>query len=69
MTRYLTSEEAADRLRMTVPTIGRSCAAGIIPATKFGNKWRIAEDVIDSMLAPTNQGPGVRSTASRRRSA
>lgn len=67
MTRYLTTEEAAERTSETPATIMRRCAAGLIPAAKIGNKWRIAEPVIDAMLAPSNQVPGVQSTAGRRR--
>lgn len=67
MTRYLDTTEAAERTGETAPTIMRRCKAGLIPATKIGNKWRIAESVIDAMLAPSNQAGGVQSTAGRRR--
>jgi excisionase family DNA binding protein len=67
MTRYLTTDEVAEILRETPATVMRRCAAGLIPAAKIGNKWRIAETVIGEMLAPSNQGSAVRSTAGRRR--
>lgn len=67
MIRYLTTEQAAERTGETPPTWMRRCKAGLIPATKIGNKWRIAESAIEAMLAPSNQGPAVQSTAGRRR--
>lgn len=68
MTVYLTTEEAAERTKEKPATWMRRCAAGLVPATKVGKKWLIAETVIEDLLAPSNQGSAVRSTASRRRS-
>lgn len=67
MTVYLTTEEAAERTKEKPATWMRRCAAGLIPASKVGSKWLIAESVVDEILAPSNQGSGVRSTAGRRR--
>lgn len=63
-TRYLTTIEAAERLRETPETVARRCKAGVIPAAKVGRSWRIAESVIDGMLRPTNRSR-VSSTAGK----
>ncbi len=36
----LTSKEAAELLRLSVPTIRGMAASGEIPATQFGDDWR-----------------------------
>lgn len=71
MKRYRTTAELAEVLGETSENISRRCAAGQIPATKVGNKWRIAEDDFEKWMKPTNikTSPRVRSTLSRRRSA
>lgn len=67
MTRYLTTDEAADVLRETPATIARHCAAGKIPAARIGGRWLIAETVIDRLLQPTNsdRAEKARSTSKR----
>jgi excisionase family DNA binding protein len=71
MKRWHTTDELADALGETSENISRRCAAGQIPATKVGNRWRIAEDDFERWMQPNNvkTSPRVRSTVGRRRSA
>lgn len=71
MKKYRTTAEIAEFLGETSENISRRCAAGQIPATKVGNKWRVAEEDFEKWMQPSNvkTSPRVRSTLSRRRSA
>jgi len=46
----LTTEEAAQLLRVTVKTIKTMCAEGRLPAAKVGRAWRINRDDVLTFL-------------------
>ncbi|HXH09532.1 MAG TPA: helix-turn-helix domain-containing protein [Alphaproteobacteria bacterium] len=48
---YLTTFEAARKLRMRPLTIARKAKRGEIPAIKIGRQWLIRREVIEQMLA------------------
>lgn len=48
--RLLTAKEAAERLRISAPTLHRWKKAGIIPSIKFGGNLRFSEKAIDDFL-------------------
>lgn len=43
MTEILNSEEAAELMRVSVPTIRGMASSGEIPATKIGDDWRFVK--------------------------
>ncbi len=47
----MTSQEAADYLKMHVKTVCRLAKEGKIPAKKVGSEWRFLRTVLDSWLA------------------
>lgn len=59
MTRYLTPEEVAARVRLTPTTIRAACANGSLPATKLCNRWRITEQAFNEWLQAGEPEPGV----------
>lgn len=48
----LTLPEAMRRLRITRPTAARLIAAGELPASKVGGRWRVPAAAVDRLLAP-----------------
>ena len=46
----MTSNEAADYLKMHVKTVCRLAKEGKIPAKKVGSEWRFLRSVLDSWL-------------------
>lgn len=52
----LTTEEAAEMLRVSAPFIRGMANAGEIPATKLGDDWRfIKQDLIDCIRERSNR--------------
>lgn len=49
--RWLSTSEAADRLGLHRVSVLRHVRSGHIPALVLGNTVRIAEDVVDEMVA------------------
>ena len=47
----MTSQEAADYLKMHVKTVCRLAKEGKIPAKKVGSEWRFLRNVLDSWLS------------------
>jgi excisionase family DNA binding protein len=47
---FLTPQEIADRLRVSVYTVRRWIKEGHLPAYKVGRGWRISESAIDDWL-------------------
>jgi len=47
----MTSQEAAEYLKMHVKTVCRLAKEGKIPAKKVGSEWRFLRTVLDSWLA------------------
>ena len=56
---WLTIEEAAPLLGVSVRTIGRLCAAGLIPAMKVLTTWRIWRDFVESVRQAVAAGASV----------
>lgn len=52
MTEFMTVEEVAEYLRLEPTTIRSMIRRGDLPATKFGNKYRIQRAVVIAMTAP-----------------
>jgi excisionase family DNA binding protein len=48
---YLSPQQAADMLGLSLITIRRHLNSGKIPATKIGNRWRIKRDDIDDLFS------------------
>jgi excisionase family DNA binding protein len=55
MTMWLTSEEAAARIRVSPEFVQRQCAAGEIKAKKVGHEWRISEAALEAFMS--SDGP------------
>ena len=49
--RLLTTQEAAEFLRVSRATILRWCKAGQLPAVRIGRQWRIDMDQLERVLA------------------
>ena len=49
--RLLTTQEAAEFLRVSRATIRRWCKAGQLPAVRIGRQWRIDMDQLERVLA------------------
>jgi excisionase family DNA binding protein len=49
--RLLTTQEAAEFLRVSRATILRWCKAGQLPAVRIGRQWRIDMDQLKRVLA------------------
>ncbi len=47
----MTSQEAAEYLKMHVKTVCRLAKEGKIPAKKVGSEWRFLRTVLDNWLA------------------
>lgn len=45
---YLTVEEVADRLNLSVATVRRRCASGEIEAIKAGPQWLVDPEALDN---------------------
>ena len=48
--RLLTTQEAAEYLRVSRATILRCCKAGQLPAMRIGRQWRIDMDQLERQL-------------------
>jgi excisionase family DNA binding protein len=48
--RLLTTQEAAEYLRISRATILRWCKAGQLPAVRIGRQWRIDTDQLERLL-------------------
>jgi len=48
--RLLTTQEAAEYLRVSRATILRCCRAGQLPAVRIGRQWRIDMDQLERLL-------------------
>ena len=46
----LNPQEAAEYIRISKTTLYKLLRTGEIPATKFGNQWRISKTVLDEFL-------------------
>ncbi len=44
---YLTTQEAAEYLKVNVATVRRWCTTGRLPAFRVGRQWRISRKQID----------------------
>lgn len=53
MTILIKPQEAADMLKVSVPTIYRWAAAGVIPSIKIGGAVRLRKIDIDHMIGAT----------------
>lgn len=42
---YMTSKEFCERLQISSSTVYRMIKSGMIPATKFGRRWKIPRSV------------------------
>ncbi len=49
---YLTPEEVAEILKVSVATVRRKLRSGELPATKFGRSWRIRRSTLDDVMTP-----------------
>ena len=49
--RYLTAEEVAADLRLTVKTVRNMCERGQIPARKLGGRWLVTRENLDALVA------------------
>ena len=49
--RYLTTEEAAEEIRMTPSWVAQQCKAGHLKATKLGTTWRIDEAALVAFMS------------------
>jgi excisionase family DNA binding protein len=49
-TEYLTISEVAKRMRVARSTVYRMAQEGRLPATKFGNSWRLHRKKLDDYL-------------------
>lgn len=49
---YLTPEEVAAILKVSVATVRRKLRSGELPAMKFGRSWRIKRSTLDELLTP-----------------
>lgn len=45
---YMTSKEFCERLQISSSTVYRMIKSGMIPATKFGRRWKIPRSVFGS---------------------
>jgi len=50
--RFVTAEETAERLRVTLNTVYRWCRSGRLPARKFGGQWRIDSSALEGLGYP-----------------
>lgn len=55
--RPMTAEEAADYLRIPLPTLYDKLAGGIIPATKPGKRYVLYQDELDKWLECNRKNP------------
>lgn len=62
MSKLLTTDEAADALRVSTRTVYTWIKEGKVPARRVGRKWLIAEPDLNALLqgtpAPTGEGKG-----------
>jgi len=54
--RFVTAEETAERLRVTLNTVYRWCRSGRLPARKFGGQWRIDSSALEALVCPGSEG-------------
>lgn len=50
-TKWLTPEQVAKMMQVTLRTIYSMCKAGELPCVKVGRQWRISPDFIDHLAA------------------
>lgn len=54
-TRFLTPEEIAEDLRVSLEAVYRWLRLGILPGKKFGSLWRIRTEDYEAFVAPTQE--------------
>ena len=73
MSAYLTVEEVAEEIGMGTDWVRRQCAAGVIPAKKLGQVWRVHRDNLDAFMGAPEPAPAAQpsplTARQRRRSA
>lgn len=52
----LTRQQAADTLRVSVPTVARLLASGALVAYRVGRQWRIPRSAIEEYLSCSRIG-------------
>lgn len=57
--KMLTTAQVADRIAMSERYVTQICAAGELPAKKFGNTWRIDPDVLEAFIADAEPVAGI----------
>lgn len=53
---FLTAQEVADRLRVSIQTIIRELKSGELKGSKVGNQWRIRKSDILKYLSSDGEG-------------
>ena len=67
MTRLLTAQEVAERLRVPTSWVYASARRRVLPAVKLGHYWRFREDAIEAFVARLEGKPvGVEAHRARR---
>lgn len=54
----LTTQEAAEYLKMHEMTIYRYCKTGKIPCSKIGGRWRISKKILNEMITMGDKSIG-----------
>jgi len=61
---YLTTNQLAEKLQISIPTLVRLRTKGVIRGYKVGNQWRYDEDEVDEAMKggqyDTRRTPGIR---------
>jgi excisionase family DNA binding protein len=53
MSEYLTIKEVAERLRVSLQSVGRAIQRGDLAAHRIGGQYRIAVEAVEAMLSKT----------------
>lgn len=65
-TAYLTVDEVAAEIRMSVDYVRRQCANGAIKAKKLGTEWRITPAALAAFMGDGEKAPATRKRLSAR---
>jgi len=52
---YLTPEQVAERLQLSIITVKRWLTAGKLPGYKVGRQWRISEQELEEWIKKTGR--------------
>lgn len=63
---WLTAEDAAAQIGVSVNYVQRQCAAGVIKAKKLGAGWRISQAALDAFMGQEEAAPPARKRLSAR---